>query len=162
MKKSGVRRLRVFTAASWKTGRDGELETVRVAYSKNPDAHWRVAGQQLQRASARDDSRRDVIDALLGRDHQREPLAFHSAGALRAVVLRDEDSHVVARPHRHRHQASIALMLLMDAETHQIAVPREAPLDVVYRQRRDDASTDTAVSARSLLCFVDARRRMPL
>src|SRR5216684_463354 len=67
--------------------RDRQLESIRVAQTEHARAPRRVIWLRFQRATELLDPSRNLIDVLIRRNVQREPLAFDSVPTPRSVVL---------------------------------------------------------------------------
>src|SRR5690348_15571913 len=76
----------------------------------------------------------EIVDVLRGGDLEREAFAFDAVRSFGAIVLRDEDHHA-AGLEGNRDQLSVAVMLAIDGEAEDIAIPISASLEIVDRKR---------------------------
>src|SRR6478672_6423129 len=114
---------------------EDELEPIRVLQPEDAHAPRHVGGLGLERAAGAGDALREVVDALRRRELERESLALLSIEALRAIVLVDQDPHA-AGLERHGDELPRALVLLIDGEADDVAVPGEALLEILHGERR--------------------------
>src|SRR5512143_508410 len=114
---------------------DRDLESVRVSHRDVTRAPGLVGRSLVQLAAFGLDPLREVIDALVRLAVNPETFALLAVASLLPVVLPDHEGNV---PGFERHADDLSLVLpgLFDAEPENVAVEREALLQVVDREAR--------------------------